>query len=282
MMIRNDLIKLYVTPLSPQPTGLSPAGHLAGSIECILFDIYGTLFISGVGDISVARQASPQISKLEKLIARYELNVAPRILIEKLHAAIEARHHQLKQSGIDMPEVEIDIIWQNILACHDIEQARKFAIEYELIANPVYPMPNLAKLLRACRQRNHHMGLISNAQFFTPLLFDWFLGADASTLGFSPNLIILSHQKGYAKPSPVLFENAAAAVEAKGIARSSTLVVGNDMLNDIYPAKQIGFQTALFAGDARSLRLRKDDPRCRHLSANLIVTDLEQLIGHIG
>ena len=157
MMIRNDLIKLYVTPLSPQPTGLSPAGHLAGSIECILFDIYGTLFISGVGDISVARQASPQISKLEKLIARYELNVAPRILIEKLHAAIEARHHQLKQSGIDMPEVEIDLIWQNILACHDIEQARKFAIEYELIANPVYPMPNLAKLLRACRQRNHHV-----------------------------------------------------------------------------------------------------------------------------
>ncbi|MGD8667822.1 MAG: hypothetical protein PVI58_17580, partial [Desulfobacterales bacterium] len=69
---------------------------------------------------------------------------------------------------------------------------------------------------------------------------------------------------------------------AKGIARSSTLVVGNDMLNDIYPAKKMGFQTALFAGDARSLRLRKDDPRCHDLRADLILTDLEQLIGHIS
>lgn len=281
MMIRDDLIKSYVTPMSPQPAGLSPAGQLAGSIECILFDIYGTLFISEAGDISTARQTAPQIPKLKQLIAKFDLDVAPRILIDKLNRAIEARHHQLMQGGIDVPEVEIDIIWQNILACSDIEQARNFAIEYELIANPVYPMPNLAKLLKVCRQQNCHMGLISNAQFFTALLFEWFLGADASVLGFNPNLVILSYQKGYAKPSPVFFKTAAAAIEAEDITRSSTLVVGNDMLNDIYPAKQMGFQTALFAGDARSLRLRKDDPRCRDLRADLIITDLEQLIDHI-
>ena len=280
-MIRDDLIKSYVTPMSPQPTGLSPAGQLTGTIECILFDIYGTLFISGAGDISMARQSSPQISKLKKLIAKFEIDVAPRLLVEKLRQGIEARHQQLMQGGIDIPEIEIDIIWQDLLAFNDIEQARNFAIEYELIANPVYPMPNLAKLLRACRQQNCRMGLISNAQFFTPLLFEWFLGADAAALGFSPQLIIMSYQTGYAKPSPVLFETAAAKIKAGGIARSSTLVVGNDMLNDIYPAKRMGFQTALFAGDARSLRLRKDDPRCRHLRADLILTDLEQLIGYL-
>jgi putative hydrolase of the HAD superfamily len=281
MMTRNDLIKSYVTPMSPQPTGLSPAGQPAGTIECIFFDIYGTLFISKAGDISMARQRSPQISKLKQLIAKFELDVAPHTLIEKLHHAIEARHHKLRQSGSDIPEVEIDIIWQSILACKDIELARNFAIEYELIANPVYPMPHLAKLLRACRQQNCDMGLISNAQFFTPLLFEWFLGAEATTLGFSPELIILSYQIGFAKPSPVLFETAAAAIEARGIARSATLVVGNDMLNDIYPAKRTGFQTALFAGDARSLRLRENDPRCRKLSADLVLTDLGQLIAFL-
>ena len=280
-MTRNDLIKSYVTPMSPRPTGLSPAGQPAGTIECIFFDIYGTLFISGAGDISMARQASPQISKLKKLIAKFEIDVAPRILIEKLRRDIEARHQQLMQAGIDIPEIEIDIIWQDLLAFNDIEQARNFAIEYELIANPVYPMPNLAKLLRACQQQNCRMGLISNAQFFTPLLFEWFLGADAASLGFSPQLIILSYQTGYAKPSPVLFETAAAEIEDGGIARSSTLVVGNDMLNDIYPAKAIGFQTALFAGDRRSLRLRADDPRCKHLNADLVITDLDQLIPHL-
>jgi putative hydrolase of the HAD superfamily len=280
-MIHDDLIKSHVTPMSPQPTGLIPAGQLTGTIECILFDIYGTLFISGAGDISMARQASPQISKLKKLIAKFEIDIAPRILIEKLRQDIEVRHQQLMQGGIDIPEIEMDIIWQDLLAFNDIEQARHFAVEYELIANPVYPMPNLTKLLRACRQQNCCMGLLSNAQFFTPLLFEWFLGADASTLGFSQKLIILSYQIGYAKPSPILFETAAAEIEARGIARSSTLVVGNDMLNDIYPAKQMGFQTALFAGDARSLRLRKDDPRCRHLRADLILTDLKQLLGYL-
>jgi putative hydrolase of the HAD superfamily len=53
------------------------------------------------------------------------------------------------------------------------------------------------------------------------------------------------------------------------------------MLNDIFPAKITGFQTALFAGDKRSLRRRTDDPRCRNLKPDLVVTDLGQLIEHL-
>ena len=40
----------------------------------------------------------------------------------------------------------------------------------------------------------------------------------------------------------------------------------------------VGFKTALFAGDGRSLRPRESDDRCRGLSPDLIVTDLRQLI----
>ena len=280
-MTRSDLIESYVTPMSPLPTGMLPGGRLAHKIEGILFDIYGTLFISAAGDISLTRRRSPQMSKLEHLLAKFEVDISPRLLVEKLHQTIEIQHRQLIHRGIDTPEIEIDKVWLQILACDDIQQAREFAIEYELIANPVYPMPHLSELLTACRQQHCRMGLVSNAQFFTPLLFEWFLGADTASLGFDPELMFLSYQMGYAKPSRFVFEKAAAAVSAKGIASSSTLVVGNDMLNDVYPAKQMGFQTALFAGDARSLRLRKDDLRCRDLRADLILTDLEQLIGHL-
>ena len=38
------------------------------------------------------------------------------------------------------------------------------------------------------------------------------------------------------------------------------------------------FKTALFAGDLRSLRLRTENPRCRGLKPDLVVTDLRQLI----
>ena len=49
------------------------------------------------------------------------------------------------------------------------------------------------------------------------------------------------------------------------------------MLKDIWPATQLGFKTALFAGDARSLRLREDDERCRGLKPDLVIDRLSQL-----
>ncbi|MGD9080193.1 MAG: HAD family hydrolase [Desulfobacterales bacterium] len=280
-MANEDLIRDYLSPMSPLPTSLTPGGSLVGKIQCIFFDIYGTLFISGSGDISVARKSSPLSQQLEHLTHKYDIAKTPQALVTELYEAIETKHRQLRDNGIDYPEIKIDEIWQQILAVEDIHRVRKFAIEYELIVNPVYPMPNLEALLQACRQQGLAMGIISNAQFFTSHLFEWFLNARMEQLGFDSELIFLSYQLGYAKPSKALFKMAASAIDAKGFNTTAALLVGNDMLNDIYPAHHFGFQTALFAGDARSLRLRKDESRCRDLSADLILTDLGQLIDHI-
>lgn len=270
-----------LAPMKPLPTSMTPAGAPSGEVHCVLFDIYGTLFISGSGDIQAARKATMPDQKLENLIQKYGVDRTPQTLVEEFNDAIELNHRRLKQKGIDYPEIEVDKIWQQILEIGDIQRIRQFAIEYELIVNPVYPMPNLESLLAACRHQNLAMGIISNAQFFTPLLFEWFLGVRMEKLGFDSELIFLSYRLGYAKPSLKIFDMAAAAIKAKGLSTAAALFVGNDMLNDIYPARSLGFQTALFAGDARSLRLRKEDPRCRNLSADLILTDLGQLIGHI-
>jgi len=266
----------------PQPTSMTPDGRPRERIQCVLFDIYGTLFISGSGDIGVSKKMSPQGQKIDHLLQQFKIRKSPRDLIRELFQAIEDEHRRLRSTGIDYPEIEIDRIWKQILKIDDLALVRRFAIQYELIVNPVYPMPNLKSTLAACRQKNLPMGIISNAQFFTPLLFEWFLDAGLESLGFHPDLVFLSYQIRHAKPSTKPFEKAAVAIRALGLKSSSALYVGNDMLNDIYPAKQLGFQTALFAGDARSLRLRTDDSRCRDLSADLILTDLEQLIGHIN
>ena len=268
-------------PMLPLPTSMTPGGDLNAKIRCVLFDIYGTLFISGSGDISLARKTTSTSRKLEQLVKKYDVGKPAQDLVAELHDAIEIKHRILKDQGIDYPEIKIDEIWQQILGRGNIQRVRQFAIEYELIVNPVYPMPNLEKMLAACRQQNLAMGIISNAQFFTPLLFEWFLGDRMENLGFDSKLIFLSYRSGCAKPSETLFKMAAAAIEAKGLDTAAALFVGNDMRNDIYPAHQLGFQTALFAGDARSLRLRTDDPRCANLSADLILTDLGQLIEHI-
>ena len=121
------------------------------------------------------------------------------------------------------------------------------------------------------------MGIISNAQFYTKYLFKWFLGKGLKDLGFHSELIFLSYKCGYAKPSRFMFSLAAEKLEKIGIPAAAAVYMGNDMLNDIYPANQEGFLTALFAGDSRSLRIRENDPRCSALEPDYIVNDLIQL-----
>ena len=118
---------------------------------------------------------------------------------------------------------------------------------------------------------------------FTPFIcFERFLGTTLERRGFDQRLIFFSCDSGHAKPSTFMFQRAKAILSGMGIPAASVLYVGNDMRNDILPAKAVGFKTALFAGDRRSLRLRESDDRCRDLSPDLIVTDLRQLIAGTG
>jgi putative hydrolase of the HAD superfamily len=121
------------------------------------------------------------------------------------------------------------------------------------------------------------VGIVSNAQFYTPLVLEHLLKRDLKSLGISPEMQVYSYRLGHAKPSPMLFDAARRSLATLDISPRQTLYVGNDMLNDVWAARQAGLQTALFAGDARSLRRRSDDPRCRDLEPDLVITDLGQL-----
>lgn len=280
-MLNKRIASQYLKPLKPIPTSMGKSGTPLTNIHCVLFDIYGTLLISASGDISLAQNKKQPTDKIDHLIKKFEIKSDSQTLLSALRQTIAATHQAKREKGILFPEVEIDRIWMKVLNDHRREFVRKFALEYELTVNPVYPMPHLEELLQTCRSKKIQMGLISNAQFYTPYMFKWLLGAVPEDLGFHPGLIFLSYQMGCAKPSPELFQKAAVALNKMNIQPQAVLFVGNDMLNDILPAKRVGFKTALFAGDKRSLRLRKDDPRCRNLSADIVLTDLNQLFDFI-
>ncbi len=280
-MLNKEQVSKYITPLYPIPTSLKRSGNLKEKIECILFDIYGTLFISGSGDIGVAKKELRKAEKIEPLLQKYRINKTPEAVLKDLFIAIENKHNLMKKNGIDFPEVEIDRIWMGVLENNNPDTARNFAVEYEMIANPVYPMPNLKELIAACTEKKVLMGIISNAQFYTSYLFNWFLDSELEDLGFHPDLCFFSYRLGRAKPSLFMFKTAAGKLKEISVPANLTLYIGNDMLNDIYPAKQAGFKTALFAGDARSLRLRENVLKCKNLSADLVITDLIQLLEFI-
>lgn len=280
-ILNNQSAIKHTQRLEPIPTPLRYSGKLQQRIQCVLFDIYGTLFISGSGDIGIAKMAFEQTEKLEKLCVKFKINRPPQAVLDELFSAIKETHECQRQKGIDYPEVVIENIWMRVLGIRDVSAARAFAVEFEWIVNPVYPMPHLLKMLAACRDMNVLMGIISNAQFYTPHLFNRFLDSSTQDLGFDPDLTFYSYACGYAKPSTYMFKAAAKRLQQRNISTFSTLYVGNDMLNDIAPAKATGFSTALFAGDARSLRLRKDHAACRRLSADLVITDLLQILDHL-
>lgn len=269
-------------PMEPVPTVMTPGGALRTPLKGILFDVYGTLLISGTGDISVARKSVHASKNLEALLEKFGISTAPEKLLGAFFNEIDHAHQAAKQEGTDFPEVQIDRIWSRVLGIGDMTRAQRFAIEFELLANPVWPMPHLEALIAACRKAGLPMGIVSNAQFYTPLLLRWFLKKTLGDLGFVEDLLIYSFEVGCAKPSPRLFSLASGKLEAMGIPPNTVLYVGNDMKKDILPANEAGFQTALFAGDARSLRPGDSKPAPEDIRADLVVTNLGQLLPYVA
>ena len=122
------------------------------------------------------------------------------------------------------------------------------------------------------------LGIVSNAQFYTPITLSALCGESLVDLGFNPGFCAWSFAQLAAKPSVSIYESVLDPLwQSAGIRPSETLYVGNDMLKDVWAAAQAGCKTALFAGDERSLRLRRDDQRTRHLCPDLVLTELVQL-----
>lgn len=285
-MTLRDLIAQYQKPLIPLPAGVEEEGALREKVRAVLFDVYGTLFVSESGDISIAQggafsEEGGRLSPLRALFGRYGVESDVHEVLQRFFEEIRTVHETLRARGFDHPEVEIDRIWMNVLGLDDIETARRFAVEYESIVNPAYPMPNSLAAIEALKNQGILLGLISNAQFFTPLLFEAFFGRTLDELGFSRDLVIFSFAYGFAKPSSLLFSHAVEALKSKKIEPLHALYVGNDMRNDIVPALRAGFQTALFAGDRRSLRLRKDDSHCAGVKPDLRITGLLSIVREV-
>ena len=274
--------------MAPEPTGVHDRLICLSGIRAVLFDVYGTMFVSGSGDIGVAG-ATGNARALEEALSSAGFSCESAGTgergIELLLQEIQEAHAKRRREGIEYPEVDIRQIWKDVLSALTKEELvrgapspeawTRLAVEYECRVNPVWPMPGLADSLENAREKGVLLGIVSNAQFYTPLLFRAFLGGAPEEIGFRRSLCVWSYAEFEAKPSIGLFRPALRSLEREyGISASETLYVGNDRLNDLWPAGESGCRTALFAGDKRSLRLRENNPRCAAIEPDLVITDL--------
>ncbi len=272
--------------ISPLPTGVTSDIHPLGQIKAVIFDIYGTLLVSGSGDVGTSLKTSRGEAFLAALfeagISDPDADVITRA--ENLFfEEIRTRHSLSRQRGVDYPEVDILSVWDAVLRALSLSPSRETcvmcAIAYEVRANPVRLMPGARAALRGLGSAGMLLGIVSNAQFFTQPLLEYELGVSLSDLGLEPALCSYSFQAGVAKPSTALFTPVLDPLKKNyGIEPSETVYVGNDMLNDVYTASKVGCRTCLFAGDKRSLRLRSTHELCSGLKPDTVITELSQLL----
>ncbi|HUX21607.1 MAG TPA: HAD family hydrolase [Spirochaetia bacterium] len=302
-VLRGELIELLASSSqgkNPVGTDLRTETPEALSVRCVLFDVYGTLFMSASGDVGSAKTESLTVhfeGAMERAGFKILEAAAPSEAEQRYFQEIRNAHADARGRGVDYPEVDIIEIWTSVLAGLIVDRAISLsevqssdfetraylaATAYEVLSNPVQPMPGMLELISNLSKSELLLGIVSNAQFFTPLLFPAFLGKSHTLLGFRDDLCSWSYLAGRAKPSGLIFDPLLERLSRKGIAADAVLYVGNDMLNDVWAAREAGCRTALFAGDKRSLRLRTDDPRCKDLVPDLVVVSLLDLLDPLG
>jgi putative hydrolase of the HAD superfamily len=285
-------------PLTPVSTGIDPNFGESHPLKAFIFDVYGTLMISASGDIdeslilSVNLRKAMDFSHIRLMGDTVDQERTLNEILDAFIKDIKDFHNRHRTNERPYPEVDIQQIWEIILRQnHDkgkIELNGKTCIRcmtfvFEILSNPLYPMPGMQEVIRGLAARNIPLGIISNAQFYTPVVLNYFLSGrfeeEEVVDYFDPDLTIFSYQYKRSKPDLFLFQLLASSLEKKyGLKPEEVLFIGNDMQKDVYAGHITGFRTALFAGDRKSLRLRENMEVIRNTRPDYIITDLRQLL----
>jgi putative hydrolase of the HAD superfamily len=288
--------------ISPKPCPVDTYGDNLGNVRAVLWDVYGTLCGVGLGDLEkslqdlqrlqIAAQATINEFSLEPALTQLYPQQSPaQALRDRYLQLIDESHQRSLLAGVEYPEVVIENIWENIL--HDccragyqppcpeesIYTAYRWAYFFDVSIQKTYFYPGIMECLLALKQAGIVQGIISNAQFYTPLhlrrLFRIAQKQDNFALEdiFTDTLVFFSYELGCSKPNPKAFIQALDVLDTMGFAPRDILYIGNDMLNDIWTAAQYKLRTALFAADSTQTNLRPDAPCCAQLKPDAIVTD---------
>ncbi len=249
-------------------------------IRAVICDVYGTLlnyWKPGLENSDTREKA------LSNSFAEVVLRFGMAEVLEKMnpqespektlsgfyHGLIALSHEKAFQKGIAFPEVKIEEVWSLIILmlkrngyqperyspgdAADLSRYLAFTYNFLFLGRQLYP--GVIKALEQLKQNNIMLGILSNAQFYTPI--DMTLAVRDQSKGkyedynelFDVDLTFYSYEYGYSKPNELLFRKLYDALYEYHILPSQTVFVGNDLALDIQPAAAAGMRTAFFTGD---------------------------------
>lgn len=293
-------------PRQPDPVDVPLRPTPIPGIRAVLWDIYGTLFGCALGDLEASmRDGQRQQAAAWLLVKEFSLQpplsqlypgIPPQIALrDRLVELIDESHCKSRAAGIKYPEVLIEKLWQTIvddccrlgwspprdeLASHT---ACRLAYFFEAALEKTYLYCGAAICLDTLNRAGIVQGIISNAQFYTPLRLRGMLRTQLARETFELDdifaepLTLFSFELGFSKPNPTAFGLCLERLAARAIQPHETVYIGNDMLNDILPAQQHGLKTILFVGDRQQAKLRPEESLCQNLQPDAVIADLNQL-----
>jgi len=170
-------IRELTTPHTPLPTDQKPRLQQLDTIKSVVFDVYGTMFISSSGDIGLMEEHGDDeqafYQGLESLEVDFKGWETARKGVKQFHQVINDTHKRMKTEGIPYPEVDIVHIWHEVFQIlsekeylsyvDDFDFLKKFSVEFEIRFNPPWPMPGLKNTLSQLRDQNYKLGIVSNS-----------------------------------------------------------------------------------------------------------------------
>lgn len=270
------------TPLQTIPALYRGKSEKLRDIQVAIFDVYGTLI--NYWDNSFGDQESKRVellSALRKTADRFGFTPildtidsskrAEETLYDFYHGLIVMKHDQSISEGKSFPEVKIEEIWNIILSIlirngYDLDSnmigsrtdfSRIIAYYYNFHSLKRGFFEGVVPALKSLKAQNIKLGILSNAQFYTPIDLSLFIRDQDEELVdfmelFEPELIFFSYENGVAKPNKMLYEKLFDALYEINTLPSETVFIGNDLAVDIQAAQEIGMKTALFAGNRGS------------------------------
>ena len=251
-------------------------------IRVTLFDVYGTLvnYWKKEFENEAGKQAT-LLSAFEKVIQRfvmqpYLVQMNPeeppqKTLSDLYHGLISLKHGLAAEKKIEFPEVKIEEIWEAIFLMlkrrgydpsgfglgegQDFIRCVAYCYNFFAFNRGLYP--GVSGALQRLKSENIFLGIVSNAQFYTPMDLSLFLRdqsnneIDDFSRVFEHDFVFFSYEHGVSKPNKLLFRKLFDALYEYQILPSQALLVGNDLLSDIQPAQEAGMKTAFFTGDSR-------------------------------
>jgi putative hydrolase of the HAD superfamily len=251
-------------------------------IKVAVFDVYGTLINYWKDEFCKPQEKINSFyNAFEKIITLFNMkdyllemnpNEPPqKTLFDLYHGLISLKQELALKKNIEFPEINIEKIWDAIIQMlkrrgynikdkqlgEESDFIRCVAYAYNFFALNRGLYPDVADALLGLKKQNILLGIISNAQFYTPIDLSLFLRdqtnneIDDYLRIFEQDLVFFSYEYGVSKPNILLYRKLFDALYEYNVLPEQTIFIGNDIVSDIYSAQQVGLKTAFFIGDSR-------------------------------